>query len=460
MNKDSGTARMDGMNQLAKMLRWWWLNLIILLVASGAAFLYAGQFVKPVYEAQSILFLGKHGADALRWTDLAVNGHVVRDLEGIAKSRLVAEDMIRQFNLDMDAEAFGRSVKVNGVSRSRLISVSFSCTDGQSAASVANRLAKVILDRASHMVEVSNVRILEEAVPPTKPIKPEMATIIGAAALLGLMGSLFLSFLLSSADRTFRQPEDVENHLGLSVIGTIPLLGAKREKSEGGTLNQNLITVQDPLSPASESYRALRTNIFSQSKDKAMKTILVTSPSLQDGKSTTAANLAVSMAQAGKAVLLMDADLRNPKLHEYFGVSNTDGIRNSKAHEDDIRSMLIQIHEVRNLCLLTSGVMPSSQADHIDYERMKEILLKLSGQFDAIIIDSPPVNHMAQTLSLLGLADGILLVVSSGKTQIESARKTIRRLDAVLGRIIGVSVVRLHDKHQSLKYYSKFRDIG
>jgi capsular exopolysaccharide synthesis family protein len=198
-----------------------------------------------------------------------------------------------------------------------------------------------------------------------------------------------------------------------------------------------LITISDPRSPISEAYRTLRTNLDFASLDQALKTIVVTSAEVGEGKSTTLANLAVVSAQAGRKVILVDADLRRPTLHQLFELSNEVGLTTMALDEATLASPPIQETGIEGLSVLTSGPLPPNPAELLGSRRMTEVVAALAEWADQVFFDTPPVVAVTDAAVLATKVHGVLLVVSAGKTRREHARAAVQRLEQINARLVG-----------------------
>lgn len=205
-----------------------------------------------------------------------------------------------------------------------------------------------------------------------------------------------------------------------------------------GTAAENtLITLREPGSAAAEAYRTLRTNILFSSLDRPLRTLLATSSAPDEGKSSTLANLAVTMAQAEQRVLLVDCDLRRPSLHTLFGLTNERGLTSAiLAPEDGL--LPIQPTVVPGLQLLTSGPLPPRPADLLGSRRMGTLIEQLSASADIVLFDTPPVVAVTDAAVLAPRVDGVLLVLHAGQTRRDRAREARRLLEKVKAHIVGV----------------------
>lgn len=199
----------------------------------------------------------------------------------------------------------------------------------------------------------------------------------------------------------------------------------------------NLVAFADPKSAAAEAYRSLRTSIQFAGLDHKCRTILVTSSSPGEGKSTTVANFGVVMAQTGSRVCLIDSDLRRPTLHRVFGLSNNKGLTTALL-EGLPFAQVAQVTSVPNLMALTSGPVPPNPAELVGSNRMRESLEAAVEDFDMILLDSPPLVSVSDAVALSAFTDGVVLVVQTGKVPHEVIRRAAAQLHAVKGRVLGV----------------------
>jgi capsular exopolysaccharide synthesis family protein len=213
-----------------------------------------------------------------------------------------------------------------------------------------------------------------------------------------------------------------------------------------------LITAANPKSPISETYRALRTNIDFSSIDKQLQVIMITSAGPGEGKSTTAANLAVSYAQSDRKVLLVDADLRKPTEHHFFQLSNRFGLSSYISQQTSLKDV-IQDTNVPNLFAITSGPIPPNPAEMMASKRMSDLLEQLRQQFDVILIDTPPVLAVTDAQIVASKSDGVIMVIDYGKVKRDIAAKAKKALEHVNARILGVAMNNVKRKSGDGTYY-------
>jgi protein-tyrosine kinase len=212
-----------------------------------------------------------------------------------------------------------------------------------------------------------------------------------------------------------------------------------------------LVTETAPKSAAAEAYRTLRTNIQFAGLDRPCKTIVITSATPAEGKTTTAANFAAVCAQSGSRVLLVDGDLRKPTLHKIFGLDNQRGLTTTMIEGKSLADVAI-LTRVPNLSVVVSGPLPPSHAELAASRRMHDLLETATRDFDLIVIDTPPVLLVSDAVALAAQTDGVILVVRGGKTSAEAARRAAEQIDAVKGRILGVLLNRVDARNSS--YYA------
>jgi capsular exopolysaccharide synthesis family protein len=216
----------------------------------------------------------------------------------------------------------------------------------------------------------------------------------------------------------------------------------------------NLITLTDPRSPAAEAYRTLRTNLYFSSLDRTLETLVVTSAAPGEGKSTTLSNLAVAMAQGDKKTILVDADLRRPSLHDFFEVSNTQGLTTMAVDDAALKDPPLLATGLENLWLLPSGPLPPNPAEILGSLRMEEIIAALKARADVVLFDAPPVVAVTDAAVLGTKVDGVLLVIRAGKTRREHAQRARELLERVKVRVVGAVLTNAPPDQSMGGYYS------
>lgn len=319
--------------------------------------------------------------------------------------------------------------------------------------------------RLSEANSINNVTVAEEATVPHDPVSPRVTLNVGVGVVLGLLLALGLIALIEYLDDSFKSTEDVQSALGLSTLGVVEFIGSKgtrrrklrnSSRLEKSAPAQNLVSLSHVGSHITEAYRLLRTNLDFAALDRPMRKLLVTSALPQEGKSTTAANLAVVMAQSGKRVLLIDVDLRRPTVHKLFKVPNHHGLTSlllGVARSDEA----IQEVGIENLQILTSGPMPPSPADTLSSQAMNALLNTLAETFDVIITDSPPVLVASDAVILASHMDGVLMVVAAGATSKRVCRNALEALQRSSSPILGAVLNMQQSSSQQSYYYYDYQ---
>lgn len=307
--------------------------------------------------------------------------------------------------------------------------------------------------RLARLQNTPNVVQIEPASVPISPIRPRPITNTLLAGAVGLMLAVGTVFLIEYLDDTLKTPEDIERILGLPVIGYIADVQYLEDSKE------KIYVAKEPRSPVSEAFRSLRTNLDFASVDKPLKTILVTSPSPNEGKTTIAVNLAVIIAQGGKRVTMLDADLRRPCVHRFYGISNRVGLTDLFKEELSIQKVSHTWNGSKDMTIITSGSLPPNPAELLGSEKMSRILGDLQNDVDTIVIDSPPCL-VADAQVLAAKVDGILLVVEPGQTHADAAQAALEQFNRAGARVLGVVLNRIPRNrgyyYGGYRYYSPY----
>lgn len=341
-------------------------------------------------------------------------------------------------------------------------------------------------------LQTSNIWIVDRAEIPSSPSSPNKRKNMIFALMIGLLGGLGLAFLLERLDVTVKDSNDVKKYAGMPMLGIVPeffgnglkrgygkahdednpeaekkpkpvrarfqdrvlsAVGRRKPESQGGEQeSMDLIVHFSPRSSFSEYYRSIRTTLLLSATDAKMKAIIVTSALPQEGKTATVSNLAVALAQAGKSVVVIDADLRKPRLHKIFQVKNLNGL--TKYLTADLALVdLLRDTPIPKLFLINAGPVPPNPGELLGSEKMANLIDLLKEAFDFILVDTPPVLAVSDAIVLGPLMNGAILVVRGGKTPREALKQAREKLDA--HKINGMGVIINHAQMRDFDYYYK-----
>lgn len=329
----------------------------------------------------------------------------------------------------------------------------------------------------------NNLHVTDYAIPPRAPIGPNRLQGIMLAFVFSLGFGVGLAVLLEYLDDSIRSTEDVNRILRLPTLAAIPMMKrgtAKPRKLSAGTsllkvngngngrnghgkINPALLLDVDKRSPLAEAFRQLRTSVLLSSPGHAPKVIVVTSCVPAEGKSTTAINLAVTLAQTGARVLIIDADMRRPTIHSAFGIANERGLCNILASEMSEAETLsyIQQEAESGLYLLTSGPVPPNPAELVGSDQMQNLITHLKKTFDHVVIDSPPVASFTDGVLLSSICDGVVLVIHANECSRKVVMRSQQALEDVGAKILGVVLNRVDtrspDYYYGYRYYSNYK---
>jgi len=298
--------------------------------------------------------------------------------------------------------------------------------------------------RLSAIQSSNTLTIFDPASAPVAPVRPNKLQNTALAGVVGALLALGVVFLIEYLDDTLKNSEDVSRVLGLSTLGVIGQFGKESDE---------LITAHHPLASVSEDFRVLRTNLRFAGVDKALRTILVTSPAPVEGKTVTAANLAVVLAQSGLRVALVDADLRRPRQHHLFNIpSGAEGLTESLV-EGKTDGRITQPLADFDLRLLPAGALPPNPVEMVGSQRMRQLLEGLASEADVVVVDSPPVLSMADAAVLAQAVDGVLLAVEANKTRRGAAQDAVLSLQQIGANVLGVVLTQVPQRNSRYYYY-------
>ncbi len=318
-------------------------------------------------------------------------------------------------------------------------------------ASMENKLATLQYNYAALLANtqqgaLNSINIIEPAALPSAPVGPNKLATILLATAIGLVLATAAAYLLEYLDDTLKNPEDVQKITGLTTLGAVPQIGNLAPGNE-------LTSLGSGQSVAAEAYRILRTNLQFAGVDRALRTLMISSPAPSEGKSLTVSNLGAAFAQTGQRVILVDADLHRPRLHRVFDLRNNVGLTTALLETQPTAEGLLQETSVPGLQVLTSGPLPPNPAELLGSARMRELMQALLASADIVIFDTPPVTALSDAAIMGSQVDGVLMVIGAGTTRREVARRALSALERVNAHVIGALLNRMPVQSGGYYYY-------
>ena len=321
--------------------------------------------------------------------------------------------------------------------------------------SYANVLRSYEELRLTEVQSVDSIVIVEKATAPSAPIRPRILINVLLALVVGAMLALGVIFLIEYLDDRVKTPQDLYKVVNTPILGAIAQLPntGTRKKDEHSLRQESLITANQPRHPITEAYRSLRTSLQFSSVDDVMRSLLVTSATPGEGKTTTAANLAVVLAQSGRSVILIDADIRKPQQHKIFHLPKSPGLTDAMVASNSPLAFFLHDTDVPNLRVMTSGKEAPNPAELLGSKRMKQVIESLNAEADVLVFDAPPLLAVTDAQVLASQVQGVLLVVNTEKTPRAVVARAAESLLRGNGRLFGAVLNRLARSPRSYYYY-------
>lgn len=413
-----------------------WLVALALAIGAGAGLGLSSRTV-PIYQATTKIFIGPRSSETsdpnLAFEELAFSRDFIVSYAELLKSRSLAEKVVESENLSIAPTELINRISPAIIADTRIIQISFTDTDAERAQRVVNALATIFVEEdvkefggRSH----AQASVVETALTPSVPISPNHTrnTIVGA--VLGLFLGVGVVLLLEQMDTTFRSREDVERDFGtLPVLAAIPAVA--------GNVKPELFFEKDPRSPVVEAFRILRTNVQSFGVDSPIRRLLIAGPFAEEGKTTVASNLAAVMAAAGVSTVLVEADLRRPNAHNFFGVPFSPGLSDVLTYRLNLADA-VRVTKIQDLFFLPAGILPPNPSELLGSARMKDVLQELNDVSDLVVLDTPPSLPVADSMLLAPQADGVILVLRAGQTRRDHAKQAKEAFERSGVRILGI----------------------
>jgi tyrosine-protein kinase len=430
-----------------------WMIVACPLVAALAA-AAVSLALPPVYEAHVSLYV--RPAQPIAGTDPTVAGlttdAVLRTYADWMTQRPILDQVNTQLNLGLRPEDLKKQITVTPQTNTLLLDVAVQDTKPAQARDIANQLVGDFIDtvnqaqqsQTSTAPQTDKLIVTSPAVLPDTPVLPNKTLNVAIAFAAGLLVAVGLAFLLDYMDQSIKGDDELTERLGLVPVGHIPFVPPN--KTRRGELDE-----LDAHSPAAEAYKALRTGVMFSTIEQKLKAIVITSSEAGEGKSRTAANLAIALAQAGHRTLLIDADFRRPSQHRLFGKVRNVGLSNLILG-DVSREAITEVDAAPGLFLLPSGPTPPNPSELLGSATMAELMGRLWHDYGYVIIDTPPVNAVTDASILARAANATILIVEQGRTTWAALTNARQLLDRVGANTIGAVINKVRAK-PGLYYY-------
>lgn len=427
---------------------------LIMIISMVAGYFYSYTYVVPKYQSKTTLLLAKISDELNENTvkqsdiaDFSMTSTLLQPYISLIESNKVLKEVINNLGLDMTEEELGSMLTV-AEENSAMLSITVSSEDAEFAEKIATEVTNVFVEQAKEIFNIANVNIIDTAEVANEPYNINHLKDLIVFAMGGIFLSSVLVFIFYISDTTVKEEEDIENEIGLPVLGSIPVFDKKLEnksesknKKESGRKEMTeLVILDNAKSPVAEAFRALRTNVTFNANTK---TILVTSSRMSEGKSFVTANLAVTIAKTDKKVIIIDADMRKGRQNKIFGVDNKKGLSNYLANCDDVKvdinelTSYIKTTKVPNVHLITLGNKPSNPAELLNPSKIKGLLNVLSEIYDFVIIDGTPSSIIADSVVISKFVDYTMLVTAQKTTKLEDIRRLVKNFEQVGVKISG-----------------------
>ena len=478
-------------NLIALLMSKIWL-IIIVTVLFGAGSFFVSKFVmSPRYEAYTTMYVknsnilapasGNNSAD-VDLNDLNTAKSLASTYITVLKSNAVMNQvgikLTDKYEISNLAQLFEikdgilsvKSVKecfsMTAVDETEVIKITANTLNPEISADMCNIMAEIAPDFLIRVVGAGSVEIIDTAVADNEPVSPNIPLITLIGIIIGFSFSIFIILLVDFFDDTVKESEELTQKFNKAMLGEVQAVETEKTKSKRKNMeSQTRILVTNEKIPFNviESYKSIRSNILFTLGTTDKKIIAVSSPNPSDGKSTTAANIAVTLAQTDSRVLLIDADMRKPVQHKIFKISNSEGLSTLIIGKSTVENSVKQT-DIETLSLLPSGTMPPNPSELLASEQFKAMLETLSPNYDYIVIDTPPVNVVSDAMGMKDSISGILLVLKYAHTTYEDVYNCMKQIELAQANMLGFVLNGIHYNHgasyYNYKYKYKYKDYG
>ena len=444
-----------------------WYIILIMIVCIALGSIYSFLYKIPEYKSTATIVLTQASTDintgvtnSITTTDITMNKSLVETYSDIIESKTILNQVIENLNLEISNDELMKYISVRSEDTA-ILYIDVINQNAEFCEKVANEVANVFADKVKELYKISNVNILDLA---SKEENPYNVNHIKDLVIFGMIG-VFLSgalvLVVYMLDTTVKQEEDIEEHVGLPVIGIVPLNSEEMEKkvSKGNRAKKETKLLEDIRIPTGEAFRTLRTNLTFAQKNRNIRTILVTSSYSGEGKSYISSNLAIALAKSNKKVLVVDADMRKGRQNNIFRVANSNGLSNALLEIKNMTiesiSNYIKTTSVPNVHIITSGDRPTNPSELVSSPKMAKMLSILNDVYDFVVIDGTPSILVADSVAISKYVDSVIIVTAYKSTKIDNVQKMKKMFENVGAQITGVVInkIPIEDSAYGQKYY-------
>lgn len=440
-----------------------WIIVIAGLLCAIATGLISKFMLKPVYTSSTKIYvINRQNKAMTTYADLQTGAQLTQDYKILVKSRPVTEQVLRKLNLSMTHEQLIRKIAVKTPSDTRILEIVVENTDPRLAKQLADSIAEVSSERMVSIMEMEKANIVEPANLPTRPSSPSVLYSAMIGGLIGGFLAVFMILIFFLSDDTIKSYEDIEKHLGVTALGMIPFESINHQEKnkkqklrvqKKTQLNKGINKNVKGEFAGNEAYKALRTNL--QFCGKEVKTICVTSCSPNEGKTVISFRLAATIAETGRKVLFIDADLRKSVIlgrlgvdKEVYGLSQyLSGMNNV----DDI----INKTNLEHVDIIHTGPLPPNPSELLGSEDFYELIRTQKEIYDYIIVDTPPLGIVIDSANVAKCCDGTIMIVESKHISYKLAQRVLKQLEQGKCRVLGavLNKVNMNVKGYYTGYY-------
>jgi receptor protein-tyrosine kinase len=439
-----------------------WIVIVVTAIVGGLSGLAISLLTTPSYQATVQFYVtitGNEGAAGTAYQQSLGAQQRVQSYAALVDSVEIVRQVIDRTGVNLSEDQIVSATTASAAANTALLNVSVADSEPRRALAVASGFGEVLPVAISRLetpegggAAQTKLTVVNPPTLPYAPVAPKTEQNIGIGAALGLLAGIGMVLLASALDRRVKSKVEIEAVTGKPVVGSIPF----RSKEDKQPDNPHIVPFREGHSPAAEAFRRLRTNLQFLNVDNPPKVLVVTSSVASEGKSETAVNLALALAESGNSVLLIEADLRRPRVVNYMSMSNKVGLTNILSGQAEF-SDVVQHTRHSEVDLLACGPLPPNPSELLASDVAKTLIRDLADRYDYVIIDSPPLLPVTDGALLAGLTDGALLVIRANRTTREQVSQAVDNLAKADAKILGaVMVANTPAKRGSAEYYDSY----